>query len=90
MSDWWSSPKPTAPDVELVRPPVEAPLRTVSDVVRVLAIGGPDEAAVAGGIARGSIGYHTERNGFPAPIRQLRGVRLWDLDAVAAWKMARR
>lgn len=49
-------------------------------------LAGPSETMEAAGLTnRGSLTYAMTHRGFPAPVKVLRGIRLWDLAAVREW-----
>lgn len=57
------------------------------DTIRLDALAGPQETMHAAGFTnRGSLAYAMKERGFPQPVKTLRGIRLWDLDAVNQWR----
>ena len=83
MSDWL----PQTIAVEAVRTPP-----TPSDgTIRLDDLAGPSEAMEASGIpSRSSLSYAIRERGFPEPVKQLAGIRLWSLQAVKDWARANR
>lgn len=66
-------------DVAKVLPPLP-------DMIRLDALAGPLETMQAAGFTnRGSLAYAMKERDFPAPVKVLRGIRLWDLDQVEDW-----
>lgn len=58
------------------------------ETIRLDALAGPTETMEAAGFTnRGSLAYAMKERGFPQPVKTLRGIRLWDLDAVKNWTM---
>lgn len=83
MADWLTSrPNPkTTPTEPARRAPGASQTHVPLD-----ALAGPQEIMEAAGFTnRGSITYHTLHHGFPAPVKQLAGIRLWDMHQVREW-----